>query len=96
MQTITIDIHLDADRAAVLARFMVEHDRMMQETSAELLRRRIIDHDVEPISQSEALQMLVYAALDRERKIQQLQDDRADPPWLRAAVRQAMDELGAH
>lgn len=91
MRTIQIELHLSDEEQIVLARHHQELNRMFAESNQMLAKLGM--PQAQPLAEAEVCQMLFKAALERERKLLQLQDERNDPEWIKRAVRQALDEL---
>ena len=92
MRTVHVAVHLGESDQAVLRRHMDELNTIFAESNA--LMKTLGMSSARPLVESEVIQMLVRAALDRERNLQMLQDNRDDPPWIARAVRDAMQDLG--
>ncbi|MBX0326957.1 hypothetical protein K2Z83_04580 [Oscillochloris sp. ZM17-4] len=91
MRTIQIELHLSDEEQAVLRRHHQELNQMFAESNQMLAKLGMAQ--ARPLAESEVCQMLFKSALERERKLLQLQDGRNDPEWIKRAVRQALDEL---
>ena len=87
--TLQVSLTLSDDDMAVLRRYQAEINALVRGSNAMLvsLKRQPIG---EEWTEEQAIQSLLQSALERERKLQQLQDGRADPSWLRQIVRESI------
>lgn len=92
---IDITVNLTETLATVLRRYVAELNALFKESNELMVRIGGVAL-AEPITEREALQMLCASALEREQKLQMLQDNRGDPPWIAQEVRKAMQELRNH
>lgn len=87
--TLQVSITLSDDELTVLRRYLAEANAVLRMSNAMLSPA----YRTKDWTQEEAITMLLKAQLDQERKLQQMQDGRDDPMWIRAMVREAIYEL---
>lgn len=80
LRTIQIEVHLNEEMQAALARSVREFNEILRESSASMLCHGLISQPEDDMTKTEALQSMVMTLLDQEVKKQQLQGSRNELP----------------
>ena len=94
-RTIQIAITFSAEEQAVLERYLAEINGVVRSSNA-VVRELKMTLITEEWTEEQAIRSLLGAAIERERRIQMLQDNRDDPPWISILVYEAMQGIGDH